>query len=84
MTRRSKDWNEGLAQDLKDTEFAKQFLIATLEEEISIQVALGKIARAYGVKEFAKKKTVATILSVFFLIILFSELTLWIFLTQKI
>ena len=55
MTRRSKDWNEGLAQDLKDTEFAKQFLIATLEEEISIQVALGKIARAYGVKEFAKK-----------------------------
>jgi len=35
-------------------------------------------------KEFAKKKTVATILSAFCLIILFSELTLWIFLTQKI
>ncbi len=59
MARRSKDWNEGLARDLKNVEFARQFLIATLEEGTSIQVALGKIVRAYGIKEFAKKTKMA-------------------------
>ncbi len=55
MARRSKDWNEGLAEDLKNPEFAKEFILASLEEGISIQVALGKVIRAYGVKEFSTK-----------------------------
>ena len=55
MARRSKDWNEGLAKDLKNPEFAKEFIIASLEEGIPIQAALGKVIRAYGVKEFSTK-----------------------------
>lgn len=55
MARRSKDWNQGLAQDLQDPEFAQEFLLAAIEEGISIQLALGKAIRALGVKEFAAK-----------------------------
>jgi DNA-binding phage protein len=55
MTRRSKDWNEGLAQDLRDASFARAFLLASMDERISIQHALGKAIRAMGVKEFAGK-----------------------------
>ena len=43
MGRRSKDWNEGLARDLQDREFAREFLVAALEEGVSIQVAMGKV-----------------------------------------
>lgn len=50
---RSKDWNEGLAEDLQDREFAREFLLAAVEEDISIQAAIGKVIRAYGLKEFA-------------------------------
>ncbi|NJM78087.1 MAG: hypothetical protein HC852_22840 [Acaryochloridaceae cyanobacterium RU_4_10] len=50
---RSKDWNEGLAEDFQDREFAREFLLAAVEEDISIQAALGKVIRAYGLKEFA-------------------------------
>jgi DNA-binding phage protein len=50
---RSKDWNEGLSEDLQDREFAREFLLAAVEEDISIQAALGKVIRAYGLKEFA-------------------------------
>lgn len=50
---RSVDWNEGLAEDLRDREFAREFLLAAVEDDISIQVVLGKVIRAYGVKEFA-------------------------------
>jgi DNA-binding phage protein len=60
MTRRSKDWNEGLAQDLLDPEFARQFILAALGEGVSIQVALGKVIRSYGVKEFSKKARMAS------------------------
>jgi DNA-binding phage protein len=60
MARRGKDWNEGLAQDLRDPEFARQFILAALEEGVSIQIALGKIIRAYGVKEFSKKAKIAS------------------------
>lgn len=55
MTRRSRDWNEGLARDLRDPEFAREFLLALLDEGFTIQTALGKLVRAYGVKEFAAK-----------------------------
>lgn len=55
MARRSKDWNEGLAQDLRDPEFARSFLLAAVDEGISLQRALGKAVRALGIKEFAMK-----------------------------
>jgi len=59
MARRSRDWNEGLAKDLKDPSFARGFLVAAMDEGISIQQALGKVIRAMGVKEFAAKIGVA-------------------------
>ncbi len=60
MARRSKDWNEGLAKDLQDPEFSREFLLAALDEGVPIQVALGKVVRAYGVKEFSKKTKIAS------------------------
>jgi len=53
MARRSKDWNFGLAEDLRDSRFAREFLLASIEEGVSIQIALGKVIRAIGVKEFS-------------------------------
>lgn len=55
MARRSIEWNDGLAENLKDAEFARAFLLEAIEEDISIQEALGKAIRAQGVKEFSKK-----------------------------
>jgi probable addiction module antidote protein len=55
MARRSKDWNKGLAQDLRDPEFAREFLLAAVDEGVSLQHALGKAVRASGIKEFAMK-----------------------------
>ena len=52
---RSKDWNEGLAEDLRDPEFAREFLLAAVEEDVSIQAALGKAIHSYGLKEFAEE-----------------------------
>lgn len=53
MTRRSRDWNADLAADLNSKEFAREFLLASVEEGISIQAALAKVIRATGIKEFA-------------------------------
>ncbi len=55
MTRRSINWNEGLAKDLRDREFASKFILASLEEGISLQSTLLTVIQSYGVKEFAKK-----------------------------
>jgi DNA-binding phage protein len=60
MARRSRDWNEGLAQDLRDQEFAREFLLAAMDEDVPIQIALGKVIRAMGVKEFAGKVRMAS------------------------
>jgi probable addiction module antidote protein len=60
MARRSKDWNEGLAQDLRDKDFAREFLLAAIEDGVPIQHALGKVIRAMGVKEFAAKVGMAS------------------------
>lgn len=54
MTRRSKDWNEGLSDDLKDPEFAREFILAAIEDGMPLKAVLAKTIRAYGVKEFAK------------------------------
>ena len=55
MTRRSADWNEGLARDLRNKHFAGEFIQGCLEQGLSVQEALAKVIRAYGVKEFAAK-----------------------------
>ena len=55
MTRRSADWNEGLARDLRNKQFASEFIQGCLEDRLSLQEALAKVIRAYGVKEFAAK-----------------------------
>ena len=60
MARRSADWNEGLAQDLRDQNFAREFLLAAMDEGVEIQIALGKVIRAMGVKEFAAKVKMAS------------------------
>jgi probable addiction module antidote protein len=54
MARRSRDWNEGLAEDLQDPIFAREFLAAAVEDGIPLKIALGKVIRAKGVKEFAQ------------------------------
>lgn len=55
MTKRSRDWDEGLSQDLRDPKFAQAFILASLDEGLLLQIVLGKVIRAYGIKEFAKK-----------------------------
>lgn len=60
MARRSKDWNVGLAQDLRDPEFAREFLLAAIEEDVSIQIALGKVIRTIGIKEFSARIKIAS------------------------
>jgi hypothetical protein len=54
MARRSRDWNEGLADDLQDPEFARQFLTAAVENGVPLKLALAKVIRATGVKEFSQ------------------------------
>src|SRR5439155_20510281 len=60
MGRRHEDWNVGLAEDLRDPEFAREFLLGAIDEEVPLQVALGKVVRAMGVKEFAAKVGMAS------------------------
>lgn len=55
MSRRSVDWNKGLARDLKGKEFAQAFIQESLAEGLSLKTVLGKVIRAYGVKEFSRK-----------------------------
>ena len=55
MTRRSRDWNESLAHDLRNAEFAREFVLGLLDEGFTLQAALAKVIRAYGLKEFAGK-----------------------------
>jgi DNA-binding phage protein len=60
MARRSRDWNKDLAEDLRDAEFAREFLLAAIDEGVSVQYALGKVVRAIGVKEFAVEVRMAS------------------------
>lgn len=60
MARRHEDWNVGLAEDLRDREFAREFLLGAIDEGVPIQIALAKVARAMGVKEFAAKVRMAS------------------------
>ncbi len=63
MARRSKNWEVGLADDLRDPAFAREFLMASIDEGVAIQVALARVVRAMGVKEFAAKVRMASRMS---------------------
>lgn len=49
-----------LAEDLRDRKFAREFLLAAVDEGVPLQVALGKVVRAMGVKEFAARVRMAS------------------------
>jgi DNA-binding phage protein len=55
MARRRRDWSVGLAEGLRYQEFAREFLLAAIDEGVPLQAALAKVVRAMGVKEFAAK-----------------------------
>jgi hypothetical protein len=38
----SRDWNVGLAEDLRDRSFAREFLLAAVDEGVPLQIVLGK------------------------------------------
>jgi len=58
--KRSRDWNETLAAELRDAEFAREFVAGLLDEGFSLREALAKTIRAYGVSEFASKAHIAS------------------------
>ena len=60
MARRSRDWNEGLARDLQDPAFVREFLLAAVEDGAPVQQALGKVIRAMGVKEYSERTGIAS------------------------
>jgi hypothetical protein len=43
MARRSRDWNLGLAEDLRSQTFAREFLLVAIDEGVPLQVALAKV-----------------------------------------
>ena len=48
-----REWLDTLA-------FAREFLLASIDEGVDLQLALGKVIRAMGVKEFAAKVHMAS------------------------
>ena len=60
VARRSRDWNVGLPQDLRDSAFAREFLLASIDEGVDLQIALGIVIRAMGVKGFATRVPMST------------------------
>ena len=54
MKKLSEDWNIELSKKLKNKRFAREFLLASMDEGIPIQEVLKKIVNAYGLSEFAQ------------------------------
>lgn len=54
MARRSEDWNVGLAHDLQDQEFAREFPLGAAEEGV-LSSWRSEVIRAMGAKEFSAK-----------------------------
>jgi hypothetical protein len=48
MAKQCRDWNKGLAQDLREPDFAREFLLAALREGIPLRVALRKVILTLG------------------------------------
>jgi DNA-binding phage protein len=59
MARRSEDWNIDLANRLRNPTFARAFLLAAIDEGLTIQQSLGKIIRAIGITKFAAQAGMA-------------------------
>ena len=58
MARRSKDWNVGLAEDLRDPEFAREFLLAAIDEGVPAGVLTASLYERFssrGEAEFQNK-----------------------------
>ena len=55
MNPKTADWNEGLAKDLRNPDFASEFILAAFEEGAHLQEILAKVIHAYGVNAFARK-----------------------------
>ena len=53
MARRSENWNTDLAKWLRKRAFARAFLLAAINEDLTVQQALAKVIRAIGITEFA-------------------------------
>ena len=53
MARRRHEWRGDSTVDLRNPETAREFLLMAMDEGVPMQVALGKVARALGVKTFA-------------------------------
>ncbi len=53
MARRSEDWHIDLAARLRSRNFARAFLLAAIDEGLTVQQALAKVIRAIGITEFA-------------------------------
>jgi DNA-binding phage protein len=49
-----KPWNETLDRHLKDPKFAREYLLAAVEEGLDIQVALEDVIRAVGVNRYSQ------------------------------
>jgi DNA-binding phage protein len=49
-----------LAADLRDPDFAREFLLAAIDEGLPIQQALAKVIRTTGIKEFAARVRMAS------------------------
>jgi DNA-binding phage protein len=54
MSKRYADWDDTLAAQLRNAEFAKEFILASVEEGLTLNDILNKVVRAYGVKEFGE------------------------------
>ena len=64
--RRTRNYNEELSKYLKDSEFAREFLLGLMEDEdgLSLEDALRRVIEIMGVKEFcalAKKRRIDSI-----------------------
>ena len=43
-----------MTRDLRNPDFCREFILASLDKGLSLQKVLGKVVRSYGIKEFAK------------------------------
>jgi hypothetical protein len=53
----SRDWNIGLAEDLQDRTFAREFLLAAVAEGVPLQIVLDKVIRATVARAAGRKRT---------------------------
>ena len=55
MAYRTKNWDEVVAKELRDKEFARGFFEGMIEDGLDAEEVIRRVVRAYGVKELAQK-----------------------------